>query len=99
MIPQAGDSAVPCSTRYCLFNHRKEYLSLVPAGSKAQIALPANGKRVNVEWFDPACGKLFPQQEIVSDGPKEFGAPFKGCGVLYLKFVAIQRPPTPAGGE
>ncbi|MGH7827799.1 MAG: DUF6298 domain-containing protein, partial [Candidatus Binatia bacterium] len=49
------------------------------------VQLAAGGERFEIEWFNPATGKITPDEPTVGRGPRQFTAPFRGDAVLYIR--------------
>jgi collagenase-like protein with putative collagen-binding domain len=82
------------STGYCLAQTPPtgaEYLVYVPAGGTFTMDLSAmpSSRRLAVEWFDPAAGKVSTGKAIPAGSPAQsFTPPFPGDAVLYLSDTA-----------
>ncbi|HTL56150.1 MAG TPA: DUF6298 domain-containing protein [Candidatus Limnocylindrales bacterium] len=73
------------NTGYCLANPGAEYVIYQPKPGEAfEVVLKAGSYRY--EWFDPSKGAIGGEGTIeVTDGSRQFRAPFNQDAVLYLK--------------
>ena len=72
------------STGYCLANPGVEYLIYSPMGTSFTVDLSSAKDRMQLEWFDPATGRVYARGESESGRVVEFKVPFRGSAVLYL---------------
>jgi hypothetical protein len=78
------------STKHCLAQTPAagaEYLVYAPSGGTFTVNLSGmpNSRRLAVEWFDPATGKVIPAELLAAGSPaRTFTPPFSGDAVLYL---------------
>jgi len=72
------------STGYCLANPGTEYLVYSPGGSSFTVNLSSTKHRMQLEWFDPATGRVYVRGESEGGRVIEFRVPFNGSAVLYL---------------
>jgi hypothetical protein len=73
------------SSKYCLANVGKEYLTYLPSAGSVTVDLSAANGTLAVEWFDPEKDKTITANPVMGGSRREFKAPFSGEAVLYLK--------------
>jgi hypothetical protein len=75
------------STGYCLAHvgpGRHEYVVYVPDGGRVTVDLRDVHDSLDVEWFSPLRGEIFPASAVLGGGRHTFSAPFRKDGVLHL---------------
>jgi hypothetical protein len=66
---------------------RKELLIYSGSEGEFTVDLSEMKQLFNVEWMNPATGKVSHQNKIKGGQRSRFNPPFKGDAVLYLKVV------------
>ena len=83
MVPQAASTDSPSSTRYCLYEHGKEYFVYQPERETPfSVELPAGSYRY--EWINPVAGKTRAGVVESKGGEVTFTAPFPWPAGLYV---------------
>ncbi len=79
------------STRYCLVNPPREYLTYLPEGDEVTVDLSSAQGTLAAEWMHPVDGTVVGGGPVTGATKINLAAPFGGAAVLYLKSVSTAK--------